>query len=371
MTASTVKCPACGEKFSLPAGWSEEVVQCSHCHKSLRLRLRPSVEEEIAGWLGGDDDAGPPPGLEEPPQPEAPGAPPDAEAKGPEDETALHVLDVTAEGVLLEFPTSRLLEPGFRGAMPRECLWCGAREHLRCCVIVFAVGPGMPMRDADVCPPPVLIGEDLSDLDADKLLKRLRRVPNVPHPGDLPMPYWLCELCTGGIAVAGRFELHAHAASGRAGLIIRNAQAAERFLAAADGEGCAGHLLLRERIRRIPEDPFRALPFAVQRRLSVWFRPEAGEKFVAYVPDRNTTWQNDGMAGLVVSDRRLIYHTRLVHRDAPISEPLRVKLSVTGPRGEVDIKSTALRLKHFHVDADGARVLRLALTKARFQVWWR
>ena len=71
----------------------------------------------------------------------------------------------------------------------------------------------------------------------------------------------------------------------------------------------------------MPETPWQHLPLVVRRRLRLWFHPEGDEKLVAYIPDRNRGRTQDGIAGLAISDQRLVYHTPILDEQAPVSEP--------------------------------------------------
>ena len=92
---------------------------------------------------------------------------------------------------------------------------------------------------------------------------------------------------------------------------------------------------------------------------------------MAYIPDRNRERTHDGIAGLAISDRRLVYHTPILDEQARVSEPVEARLSMRGGRGELEIKTSSLHIMHFRVDQAGVHDLHHALTIGKFKVSWR
>ena len=260
----------------------------------------------------------------------------------------------------------------FRCAMPRRCVRCGARAHLDAHVIIYAprLSDSFSLEAEHATGRLAVSGHNLHDLPSEQLLSRLPEVPNVPAPGNLPMPYWLCDMCTGAGMISGQIQVNSATGKGACRLLIHNPRRAEEFLIAVGGKSTHDHTELSQRITATAENPWDSLPEVVQHRLAGWYKPEQNEDFVAYIPDRDHSRTEDGMAGIVVSNCRLIYHTQLRHREAKLGEQLKLQLAMSASRGRLRIRSPHWEIKHFTVDREGTAQLRRALTTARFNAVW-
>jgi len=369
-------CPGCGTTLLLPPGCANCFVRCSHCRCRFRLPRRIRVSEEtITDWLSVEEDD------DEAPDERAAGAAaptePQVSSGGTSVLPAIHhegirLLRADAQGALLEFAAGRLREHAFRSAMPRRCLHCGVRKHLHVHVILYAAQFASPIsQQAEYSAGALSVSEDEAQtLSNDEILRRLPAIPNVPSPANLPMPYWLCDLCAGADPVRGQIQVNPETGVGWCRLLIRSLRRAEEFLLAAGGAGTAAHEELRQSMATLSENPWDSLPLLVQNRLSQWFRPEPEERLLAYVPDRDHARTEDGMAGLVVSSHRLICHTPLRHRESPVRERLELSLSMGGHRGNVRIRAAEWEVKHFAIDLEGLNRLRTALATGKYRALW-
>jgi hypothetical protein len=118
------------------------------------------------------------------------------------------------------------------------------------------------------------------------------------------------------------------------------------------------------------DDPWGVLPLTVQNRIQQWYRPQPGEHFIAYISDRERARSEQGLAGLAVSDRRLIYHTPVRHKEAGQGEKFEMTEIVEAGRTWLEIKCPSCALKRIAVDPDGLAQLRNALTRGQFTVGW-
>jgi len=284
----------------------------------------------------------------------------------------LRLVKADSKGALFEFPAERLADADFRCAMPRRCIRCSTRSHLAAHVIIFAprLVDSFSLESEHSASSLAISGDRLGHLDGQELLDALPEVPNVLGPARLPMPYWVCDMCTGKGMISGQIQMDSTGSKGLCRLFIRNLRRAEDFLIRAGGQDTHDHSELRRRITASAQNPWDNLPEAVQHRLGTWYNPGRGERFVTYVPDRDLARTEDGMSGLVVSNMRFIYHTRLRHRESKISEPIKLQLSMSTSKGRLRIKSPSWDIKGFTVDRDGVSNLRRALTTAKFNAVW-
>ena len=196
----------------------------------------------------------------------------------------------------------------------------------------------------------------MRNLSCAQVLQRLPRVPNVPPPADRPMPYWICDMCGGEGEIYGQVHVQSDTGKGWCRLLLRNLRAAEAFFVAVGGKDSPGHKRLSHRIRALRERPWDHLPEVIQNRVTQWYRPESGEQFLGYVPDRDRARSEDGMAGLVVSDRRVIHHSDLRHRESFVTQPLEIELARGQGRNRLRIKTPNWQIEQFTVDPEGLQI---------------
>jgi len=381
--ARQIACPACGTVLIVPLGCSRRVAKCGQCRQKFLLpRSLAVTEEAVAQWIGRRDleDEGESAPAEErhgerpEPIPEthpAHASPHDTLVAAPPARD-IRVVRCDSNGVLLEFSSNRLKDKSFRSAMPRLCMQCGARSHLEAHVIIYSgtLVDSVSLEAEHSAGKMVLFADEVKDLSSQELLDHLPRVPNVLKPADRPMPYWLCDMCTTAKAVSGQIQINSETGEGRCRLLIRNLRRAAEFLAAIGARGMPCYQELTKHITATAENPWDLLALAVQHRIQQWFKPSPGESFLAYVPDRDRARTEDGMNGLIVSDRRLIHHGRMRHHEWEVREAIKLILESGRLKGRmrVTIDPNAV---HIAIDGEGIAKLRRALTKGRFRAAWQ
>ena len=375
MRGRRVLCPDCGTVLELPEGLSKPVVRCGKCHHRFRLPDEATVTDEvIADWLAQSqadewEEAEPP--MRE--QQRADHIPVSGQTMVlPAIGGSLRLAKIDDDGATLQFPAKRLRELTFRAAMPRRCVRCGTKSHLRARVIVFAP-PAGGTRVSNALRQAGLLELDepgIQNLSAAELMTRLPHVPEVPPPADLPMPYWICDMCSEGDIVSGSIKPGSSIDRSTCRLFIGNVARAAEFMVAAGAGGSPDLMRLRRHISIRDENPWQALPTSVRNRIQQWFKPKGDEKFVAYFPDRDRTRTEDGTSGLVLSSRRLIYHRQPRHYETDVAETVVLKLKMDRKKGQVEITSPSMKAQ-LTVDRDGLRHLRHTLARAKFHATWR
>ena len=380
MIGQRVSCPACKSVLMLPAGQEGKRVRCGRCHHKFaapRQEASIATEDDVAAWLDEDEDEDEDLTAEAPtPRPEAlTGVGNTGEGESVSVDLSgqpIRVVTMDRNGVLLEFPVSRLRETAFRCAMPRQCLQCGSQARLQAHVIRYSTQSGNLSVKAEHAAGDLVLSHELArDLSGEELLKRLPEVPNVPKPGNLPMPYWICENCTDSGVISGEIQVNTVTGKGRCRLLIRSLVRAEEFFLATGGKDSNDAERLHVFVQSMTEKPWDRLPHEVRDRIKQWFTPDEAESFVAYIPDRDHTRTEDGIAGLLVSSNRLIHHTPMRHHELPNDHPLELQLGMSGVKGTLRINAGDWRVKHFAIDRDGVGRLRRALALAKFKAKWR
>jgi hypothetical protein len=284
----------------------------------------------------------------------------------------LRLVKVEPGSVLMEFPARRLLEPAFRRGMPRQCIKCSSKSHLYVHVIIFSghMTDSISLEAEYSAGSLGLSDQEARTLSADDLLARLPKVPNVPPPANEPMPYWLCDMCSAAGVVSGQITGNLAAGQGTCRLKINNVRQAQEFVIAVGGTGADGYDKLEQLISHMVVNPWESVPLTVQHRLEQWFKPEAGERFLAYVPDRDRARTEDGMCGVVVSDRRLAYHTEMRHREMLIGASLRITVASHGLAQRIAINTDSWEVRAMTIDREGIVGLRRALLLGKFPLIW-
>ncbi len=388
MNSIVVICPHCGAKLAVPEQTGKANVRCGRCKEKFPI-IPPEpqpVEDVVASWLTGEDG----PGAEAPSEGDlgvdisredlllsarsAPGAsdsPGEAQdPAGPRPDA--RIVKVDGQGTLIEFATSLLHQPEFRAAFPRKCIRCDARVHLRAHAVIFApqLMDSMSMEAEHKAGELVLSNEEVHGLTNQQVLDRLPEVPNVPPPGNLPMPYWLCDMCRGSGQISGQIQVNRETGGGFCRLLIRSSRRALGFIDAALGSGVEGYQLVKDRVDQLVENPWDNLAEVVQHRLQQWFQPKQGEQFLAFAPDRDYARTEDGMAGVVITNQRLIAHSSLRHREALVTEALELTHSSGAGKGHVTIKTANWTIPRMTIDREGIARLRRGLSLGKFMAVW-
>jgi len=375
----TLKCPGCGTILAVPPGACNKVVRCRSCRCQFRVVVLPAVtDNDVLHWLDEDEPA------EATEQVAAAMA---GSGGGVVTQTVAHksarktipirkgrirVVRLEHNSVTLEFAARRLADPAFRCALPRRCIQCGTHVYLQAHVIIYSshLTDSISLEAEHSAGALALSEQQVRDLDDEKLLAMLPKVPNVPPPGNLPMPYWLCRMCHGQGAVSGQIQVNTSTGQGRCRLRLANLEIAAAFLAAVGGQDNPGYQAIREQLEAAAENPWDLLPTVVQNRLQQWYKPRPEEQFLAYVPSRDHAYTEDGMEGLVISSRRLIYHTACRHKE--VEAPASVELQTASGDGKtiLRMKTPAWELKRFALDGDGMKRLRRGIARSGFTGVW-
>lgn len=398
--AQKVKCPGCSATLSLPDNVANCVVRCGACRERFRLGASPAVatapasahaarpspacavdslDNAISDWLNDGhgnadtDRLAPSTSQEEMPRPSSdPDDYTPLPKKASTGECSPRLVSLERRGVLLEFAAECLRRDELRSAIPRCCIHCQARMHLSAHLVIFTsqLHDSISMEGEHKAGQLVIAQEQLVGLEGGALLAKLPEVPNVPAPANLPMPYWVCDLCSGAGEISGQIQVGSDG-KGICRLKFRNALLAEGFLINSGGKDTQDMATLREFLERLEDDRWDALPSVIRHRMEQWFRPGQSEKFLGYVPDRAFVRTEDGMAGLVVSTHRLIYHRPPLHQESRSNNEVVLKSHMAGGVEVVQIEGPDFKHRQMTIDRGGMMLLRKALAEGHFKATWQ
>ncbi len=335
-----VRCPKCSQKYRITLRSVGHRARCKVCGTIFAiLDEHTASEDDIVSWITDDD----------PSSRSVMGSTgifqADEDSDGTNQEQAvvthhaighviLHQLD--GEGAFFDFAADALADPALRNAFSRKCVGCGARKDLNVNLIYWP--ERMIANDAKRWKE--RMGISVGRLEAFKnhmapaLLNQLPRTRHLTEPFNLPFPIFSCHYCPPSQFVEG------HVLGQRphevCRLRISFLGAAVSFFRNSGGRtDPAYRRLVEERDRR--RDPWIQLDPELRLRISQWFTPDDQEHFVRYFRDLDFERNDLGKAGLVLTDRRLIFKKMAACRDYPLDEEGRLELVTRGDKAIVHI----------------------------------
>ncbi|MEM1027220.1 MAG: hypothetical protein AAGJ38_03975 [Planctomycetota bacterium] len=221
----------------------------------------------------------------------------------------LVVREVSTDGVRIAFSAKWLRNEVFRCSMP-----------MRCCASGASLGPNQKLSAR----PMIFVnrtttGEDrarslelkyetdsVDQRTPRELVREIGRMNDLTQPYDLPMLYYV---------QAGR-PVDAMVCSAQQGtgneeaceVRVPNGQVAVQWLERVNGRCGPEYAQLRTDVAHLSSDAWSQLPIKVRQRLEPWTRFQRGEKFLLYLNDPDFSSNDAGLAGVVITDKRLIYH---------------------------------------------------------------
>ena len=282
-----------------------------------------------------------------------------------------YLIRIDQRGAMFEFPASLLVGETIRGAMPRRCLRCGETHHIHSHMVIFAHHMTESSSiEAQYAPGQKSLSEkDILKKSTADILQLLPEIRKIPSPGNLPMPYWICDMCSPSNMVYAQNMIGSNG-EGTCRLQIQRIWRAEEFFIAAGGQDSNAHKEIIEAFEGNAEKPWDTLPGAIQQRLQQWYKPHKGERFVAYIPDRMRVRTQDGMGGVVLTNRRLIYNCAQRYHEVERGEQLDMDFARSEEKMTLHIKTPSWEVTKMIVDKHGLERLRRSMWQEKFPAVW-
>jgi len=282
-----------------------------------------------------------------------------------------YLIRVDQDSALFEFSASLLVGETIRGSIPRRCVRCGETHHIHPHLVIFAHHMTESASiESQYAPGRNNISEkDILTKSITDVLQLLPEVGKIPSPGNLPMPYWVCDMCSPSNMIYAQ-NMITHDGEGACRLQIQRIRRAEEFLVAAGGKDSEAHREILAALEGNAEQPWDTLPGAVQQRLQQWYSPHKGERFVAYIPDRSRVRTQDGMCGVVLSNRRLIHNCSQRYHEVERGEQLDMDFAMSDGKMTLHIKTPSWEVKQMVVDKRGLEHLRRSMWQENFPAVW-
>lgn len=219
----------------------------------------------------------------------------------------LVVLSCNQAGVTLAFDAAFLEHAGFRQTMPQRCALTGKADKAELIArpMVFgdrAVGPARSAREIESQHEVHLV---LTQASAD-VLKGMGMLETLPAPFNLPMPYYVAAdhaqgslQCTTQTRPDGGVTCR---------VLVPDGPTAIEWLVRVNGVWGPEHPMLEQAVARLWSPAWREIPEKVRLRIAAWCAFEPMESFRLYLPDAEFSRDDAGLAGVVLTDRRLVYN---------------------------------------------------------------
>ncbi len=218
----------------------------------------------------------------------------------------LAVKEVFQQGVTFCFDSLWVEHDGFRASFPVACAFCGAadRKHLMSKPMAFADRAMDKNRSAREIENDYEHG--VRERSPAQLLQVTGRLAGMLKPFASPVLYYTCSKhhqqameCTtvdrsdGGITCE---------------VLVPDRPTALLWLSRVNGVCGPEYALLERDVTAMSNETWDELPDSCRQRLAVWCKFAPGERFREYLPDADLARHDAGLAGVVITDDRLIYH---------------------------------------------------------------
>ncbi len=364
-----IGCPTCDQKYRIKLDRIGRHAVCKKCHQRFRIQPDDPIDDEtILGWVM---EEGTPeqsvmgstsifrstkvpktrPTLGEwtpPPPPERPRVKLD------------HIDD---NGAHFEFPAKELNNADVRKSFPLKCVHCLSDSQLEVHLVIW--GEKLPRQDA-------FHRNELRDKAfgrLDQLLRtqqkrwfdHLEPMTILPPPFCNPFPYFVCSQCK----AAGEITGHTRHRNGEdvCQITIAKLDLALEFFTNNGGQSAMNYRSLADAAQRQRDDRWRRLSLPVRTRISTWFKPGEGEKFHAYFADSDFARAETGTAGVVLTNKRLVYKKYAATREYAVGAGGNIEIHANHRKASIRISQSGHRDATLHASPHSASRLAKALSK--------
>ena len=219
----------------------------------------------------------------------------------------LVVNEVSMRGVSLSFASEWLRHEVFRTSMPIRCAFTGKgpETHLVSRPMIFI------NRSEDRSAQPRSYEMRFEQTVGPKHSPRehvrgIGRMDDFYEPFDRPILYYACDGHAGE-----SIPCRAHTDAQRqdhCSIHIPFGDVAVECVSRVNGRCGPEYALLKTTVAHLKNDGWANLTEKTRRRLETWCKFERGERFKLYLNDADLTVADAGLGGVVVTDRRLLYH---------------------------------------------------------------
>ncbi len=250
----------------------------------------------------------------------------------------LVVQSVGLEGVTLAFDANWLKHEVFRTSMPQRCAFSGQQDArtLIARAMIFHnkhQGQDTPLHSLET-------RHELS-LAANPsprgIVRAMGRLEGFNEPFDFPILHYVhpgsasnslyCSAETRGDGITA------------CSVLIPHHRTALEWIERVNGRCGPEYTMLKTDLEHYASDAWRRLPDKVRQRLSIWCQFAPGERFGLYLNDADFTTSDAGLAGVVITDRRFIYHKFRRSRSISLNQDALLHISVDSKIARLTLQS--------------------------------
>lgn len=309
-----IACPTCAQKYRISPERMGQHAHCKKCGQRFRIQTdQPIDDDTILGWVM--EDEGPDQSVlgstsifkpQLAPKRDRPTVD-DWKAKPPPEKPRVRFDRIDDIGAYFEFPALELRYHGVRRSFPHKCIHCLDQENLEVHLIIW--NDKLPRKDS--FHRKEIESKALGRLDQmlrthqKRWFDQLEPMSVLPPPYCNPFPYFVCHNCS----TVGEVTAHVMHREGHefCQIAIANLDVAREFFYNNGGKNTSAYRRLVEAAARQRDDRWRKLSFPVRTRISTWFKLNDGERFLGYFSDTDFSRAETGIAGVVLTDRRMIF----------------------------------------------------------------
>lgn len=250
----------------------------------------------------------------------------------------LVINEVSMRGVSLSFAAELLRHEVFRTSMPIRCAFTGKDPSTRLVSrpMIFA------NRSEDLAAQPRAYEMRYEQTVGAKHSPRehvrgIGRMEDFGQPFDRPILYYACDghagesiTCRAHTDPQGRDHCE---------ILIPFGDTAVDWVSRVNGRCGPEYALLKTTVAHLKNDGWTSLSEKIQRRLETWCKFERGERFKLYLNDADLTVSDAGLGGVVVTDRRLLYHKFRRSRSLSLNQDAILHLRTDGLYVRITLES--------------------------------
>jgi len=258
-------------------------------------------------------------------------SPPRSRSANPGGTPRLEVLQVGAFGVRLGFPARALDHARFRASMPMRGIISNERDPAKLCARPLA---WLDKATGHLTDPGALEARYEVHLRPHSrpldVIEMMSVMDELAPPFNQPMPYYVAR---GDIGQASSLHCQTVPAPDgvRCEVAIPSMAYALDWLGRVNGVCGDDYADLEAQAGHYESGAWLSIPIAVRHRLAAWFDFEGDEQFLDYFNDADFPDTDAGLAGLVVTSRRIVWSKYHRHGAKSMHPALEVRLVPDGP----------------------------------------
>lgn len=366
-----IACPTCSQKYRVGAERLGHHALCKKCGQRFRVQTEGPIDDDtILGWVmeeqGSDQSVLGSTSIFRSITPARPAARPtvaDWHARTPPEKPRIRFDRIDEIGAYFDFPARELRYPDLRASFPLKCVHCTSHHDLEVHLVIW--GDKLPFQDAfhrkEIETKALGRLDQMLRAHQKRWFDQLEPMSVLPPPFCNPFPYFVCHNCSN----LGEITSHILHRDGEeyAQIAISNLEIAREFFLNNGGKETVGYRALVDASARQRDDRWRKLAFPVRTRISTWYKPVESERFLGYFADSDFSRAETGSAGVVLTDRRLIFKKYSSLREFKIEGGGRLRIEADKQRAVIHISQSGERDALLHASPQSASHLAKALTK--------